>query len=156
MDHEVIAVMEVSTLRRYLAVAVLGGAALVVFNAAFMPDLSIALRFGGVAFGCLALVAAVQVYIATKHRVELTREELRDSSGVSIARLEDIASLDRGFLAFKPSNGVALRMHASAARTWKPGLWWRFGRRIGLGGIVSAQQTRFLSDRLGELLAKSG
>lgn len=153
MDREIIAVLEASLMRRVLAVAMLVGVAGLMLYATFGAGTSVALKIGGAAFGLLALVSASGLYKSTLHRIELTEDGLRDSSGTSIARIEDIAELDRGLLALKPTNGFVLRTHAPLDRAWRPGLWWRFGRRIGVGGVVPGPQARVMADRLSELIA---
>jgi hypothetical protein len=40
-----------------------------------------------------------------------------------LARIDEIASLDRGTFAFKPSNGFLLRLSRKGTRVWRPGLW---------------------------------
>ena len=33
-------------------------------------------------------------------------------------------------------------------RVWRPGLWWRLGRRVAIGGVTAASQTKPLADIL--------
>jgi len=66
----------------------------------------------------------------------------------------DIERVDRGVFAFKPSNGFLVRTREPSARAWRPGLWWRFGRRIGVGGVTSANQTKAMSEILAAMLAE--
>lgn len=153
MQTDVIAVVEASTFRRWMAVATLAGVSVLLIYTGAMTGSSALLSVCAIALGVFSLVIAARLYQATQHRIELTNEELRDSSGISIAALDEIASMDRGFLAFKPSNGFVVRTHAPTVRTWRPGLWWRFGRHIGVGGVVPAHQARFMADRLAEQLA---
>jgi hypothetical protein len=156
VEREIIAVLEASVPRRWLAIVTLVLMAGLLLYAAFSPETTNAVKIGSASLGLLALGTASGLYKATLNRVELTEEGLRDSSGVSIARIDEIAALDRGFLAFKPSNGFVLRTHAPVGRAWRPGLWWRFGHRIGVGGVAPGQQARFMADRLSELMASHG
>jgi hypothetical protein len=73
-----------------------------------------------------------------------------------IAALGDIQSMDRGFFAFKPSNGFLLKLRRGAGgpRVWRPGLWWRMGGRIGIGGMTPGNQTKFMSDVLAAMMAE--
>lgn len=89
----------------------------------------------------------------TEHAIELTATELRDSSGECIVMVADIDTLDRGFFAFKPSNGFLIRSRTPGSRVWRPGMWWRFGRRIGIGGVMPAPQTKMMSETLAMLIA---
>ena len=60
--------------------------------------------------------------------------------------LDEIARVERGTFAFKPSNGFVIRLNAPAARVWAPGLWWRFGKRLGVGGVTPAGQGKAMAD----------
>ncbi|MDU9003518.1 hypothetical protein [Sedimentitalea todarodis] len=153
MQTDVIAVVEASAFRRWMAVATLGGVAVLLIYSGATTGTSAILRTCAIVLGVFSLVIALRLYQATLHRIELTSEGLRDSSGVSIARLDEILSMDRGFLAFKPSNGFVVRTHVPTVKTWRPGLWWRFGRHVGVGGVIPAHQARFMADRLAEQLA---
>lgn len=153
MQSDVIAVIEASAFRRWMAVATLVGMSMLMIYTGIQTGASTILSICALTCGAFALVVAVQLYQATRHRVELTGEGLRDSSGILIATLDEIASLDRGFLAFKPSNGFVLKTRAPNARTWRPGLWWRIGRQVGVGGVVPGHQARFMADRVAELLS---
>ncbi|WP_282077724.1 hypothetical protein [Epibacterium ulvae] len=107
-----------------------------------------------VATGAGALALAMRMWQATQNEIELTIEGLRSTDGTEIARLDQIEAMDRGFLAFKPSNGFVLRMSAAQARSWHPGLWWRMGRRVGIGGVTPGAQSKAMSEILAALLAK--
>ncbi len=69
----------------------------------------------------MGLIAVGALYLAERTRratatvLELTAEELRDSSGRVLARVEDIEKIDRGVFAFKPSNGGRGRCRAVGA-----------------------------------------
>lgn len=87
--------------------------------------------------------------------IELTPTELRDGDGTVIARVADIEALDRGVFAFKPSNGFLLRTAAGTqdGNVWRPGLWWRIGRRVGIGGMTPGSQTKFMSEIISAMMA---
>jgi hypothetical protein len=104
--------------------------------------------------GAGAIWMADRMRRATASAVELTETELRDRDGTVIARIEDIEHIDRGFFAFKPSNGFLLKTRAPAPRTWRPGLWWRVGRRIGVGGMTPGHQSKVMSEIIAVMLVK--
>ncbi|MEO0931422.1 MAG: hypothetical protein AAFY14_12360, partial [Pseudomonadota bacterium] len=85
---------------------------------------------------------------ATLLRIELTATDIRDSSGMVLATMDDIIGVDRGIFAFKPSNGFTLVMKNKKPRSWAPGLWWRLGRRVGVGGVTSAGQAKFMAEQI--------
>ena len=104
--------------------------------------------------GIGAIAAAWVMYRATNRSVILTTEALVDSEGVVLARLDDIATVDRGTFAFKPSNGFLMRTKTRGHRLWQPGLYWRFGRRIGVGGITRAAEAKAMADLITIKLAQ--
>ena len=98
--------------------------------------------------GGLALWLADAMRRATALSVELTRDGLRTSDGEIIAALDQIETLDRGIFAFKPSNGFLIKLTQKAPARWQPGLWWRLGKRIGVGGVTPGAQSRVMADLL--------
>lgn len=101
-----------------------------------------------------ALWLAGKLSAATRTSIELTRDGLSDSHGRVLAPLRQIAAVERGAFAFKPSNGFLVRLSEPAARAWQPGLWWRFGRRLGIGGVTPSAQGRLMADTLSALLVE--
>lgn len=143
MSEEVLAVIEASAPRRWLAIAMqLGLGAMLVYLALSVPN-----AFGWQAFlllfGAAWIWLAVRMHAATRMRLELTEEGLRDSSGEQLVALDEVESVSRGMFAFKPSNGfsLVLKNRKSPAR-WRPGLWWRVGSRVGIGGVTAGSQTK--------------
>jgi hypothetical protein len=39
-----------------------------------------------------------------------------------------------------------IRLKTPASRVWAPGLWWRFGKRVGVGGVTPAGQGKAMAD----------
>lgn len=97
--------------------------------------------------------AAIRLRRATMLWIDLTEDGLADSSGREIARFEDIVSVHRGVFAFKPSNGFLLKLRQPQPAGWEPGMWWRFGRRVGVGGVVPAVQARYMAETIEYRLA---
>ena len=97
---------------------------------------------------------AEQMRRATSVTLELTRDALRASDGTVLAEIDQIASIDRGMFAFKPSNGFLLRLNGSAPRAWRPGLWWRMGSRIGVGGMTPGHQAKFMAEMISAMIAE--
>ncbi len=105
------------------------------------------------AVGGAAFWLAHRMWHATNDWIELTQTELRTGAGRVIAKVEDIEAVDRGAFAFKPSNGFLVKTRTKAANSWEPGLWWRVGHRIGIGGMTAAAETKFMSEILSALIA---
>jgi hypothetical protein len=153
-DREVLATISASAPRRWLAVACLLGLAFLLIYIAFARPPALGWQVFLVVLGGGALWVAERMRQVTRRTIELTETELRDTSGAVLARVEEIEGIDRGFFAFKPSNGFLIRTKApSGPRVWNPGLWWRLGRQIGVGGVTPGSQTKIVSDILQGLIA---
>lgn len=152
MHDEVLAVVRASPPRRWLAVAVLmATGALLLYVALAAPPAPLWQLFL-IIMGALVLWLGLRLYQATQHAIELTRTELRTSAGEIIVPVAEIKAVDRGTFAFKPSNGFLVHTTNPGGRTWQPGLWWRLGRRIGVGGVTPAAQAKFMSEMLALML----
>ncbi|MEQ6248512.1 hypothetical protein ABMC89_06445 [Sulfitobacter sp. HNIBRBA3233] len=151
---EVLAVVQASPGRRVLGITSLGLLGVMVIYLALSSSPEPVWRVFLLVLGAAAIWMADMMRRATASRIELTETELRDSDGTLIARVEEIDGMDRGFFAFKPSNGFLLRTRAGAQRTWRPGLWWRLGRRIGIGGMTPGSQTKVMSEIIAVMLAR--
>ncbi|MWD27281.1 hypothetical protein E0K89_007330 [Aquicoccus sp. SCR17] len=146
---EILAVLEASQPRRVMAVAML------VVLGALLIYLALAGGLAGPVYplmlalmGAVALWLSVRIWQATSRRLELTREALRESGGEIVVRVEEVAGVERGAFAFKPSNGFVIRMTDRGERRWRPGLWWRTGRRIGIGGVTPGPQGKVMAELL--------
>ncbi len=155
-ENEVLATVAASAGRRFLGLVSLGLLGVLLIYIALVRPPELVWQMFLIAVGGAALWIADAMRRATASRVELTPRGLRDGDGTVIAAIEDIQSMDRGFFAFKPSNGFLLKLHSGAGdgRIWRPGLWWRMGRRIGIGGMTPGNQTKFMSDVLATLMAQ--
>ncbi len=100
------------------------------------------------AAGAGMLWLALRLWRATDRRIVLTRAGLFDSDGTCIAPLNAIAEVDRGVFAFKPSGGFVLRLTHAPGRDWVPGLWWRWGRKLGVGGVTGTAQGRAMAEMI--------
>lgn len=156
MQHDTeLARIEASAGRRGFGVFVLlalGG--IVLWLGLFQDGGSTVWRLVMLLLGCGGLWAAWAMQKATMRALILTPEALVDSTGVELARVAQIVSVDRGTFAFKPSNGFLLRLSEKQPRLWQPGLYWRTGRRIGVGGVAHAAQSKIMADALAMMLAE--
>ncbi len=106
------------------------------------------------ALGVLSVLGASWMIGATEKRIELTRLELREGGGRVLAHVADIKSVDRGAFAFKPSNGFLVILTKPGARAWVPGIWWRMGRFVGVGGVTGAGEGKFMAEMISALIAE--
>jgi hypothetical protein len=153
---EVLARVHVSTPRRVFAMGTLlslGG--MLVWLGLETSGAVLAAKLGFLASGGITLMLAMRLWRATSVGLVLTDEGLADTEGVVLAPLGAIRRVDRGFFAFKPSNGFLLVLDHSLPRAWKPGLWWRMGRRLGVGGVCNGAETRTMADILAFKLAQA-
>lgn len=154
MNDDVLAIVEASAIRRWMGVLMLVAlAGLVIFIALSAPPEPFWQAFL-IITGVAAFWMAEKMRIATRDRIELTAQEIRTSEGQVLARVADIDKVERGLFVFKPSNGFLVQLRRPHPRSWRPGLWWCSGRKIGIGGVTSARQTKAMSEILAMLLAE--
>lgn len=154
MQTEVLAVVEASAARRWIGVAMLACVGLIVLYVAVATPPEPVWQVFLIIVGAAALWLAQRTYQSTAYRIELTETDLRSSNGQVLCRIEDVEGLDRGVFAFKPSNGFLLRTRTPGSRAWYPGLWWRMGRRIGIGGVTPGSQTKFMAEMISAMIAE--
>ncbi|MCX7566438.1 hypothetical protein OS189_08800 [Sulfitobacter sp. F26169L] len=152
--EEILAFVQAGAGRRVLGMGSLGLLGLLLIYIAIVQSPALEWRLFLLALGVGTLWTADKMRRATASRIELTETELRDSDGTVIARIADIDGMDRGFFAFKPSNGFLLRTTDKGSNQWRPGLWWRLGRRIGVGGMTPASQTKYMSEIIAAIMAQ--
>ena len=154
-EDEVLATISASPPRRWIGLGALYGLALLVIYVALAKTPALGWQVFLILIGGGALWMAERMRAATSRVIELTEHELRDTSGQIIVRLEDIQKLDRGLFTFKPSNGFLMRTkHRVGPRVWQPGLWWRIGRQVGIGGVTPGRQTKAASEMIAMILAR--
>jgi hypothetical protein len=106
------------------------------------------------AMGAGALWLAWRMWQATAAWLVLTPDALESSDGRVLARMEDLEAVARGAFAFKPSNGFTLTLRAGGPFVWEPGLWWRIGRRVGVGGVTPGTPARYMAELMQQRIAR--
>ncbi len=152
-DTRILAEVSASAPRRVIGVGMLwflGG--LLIYVALVTPP-SVGWRMLLVLLGACAIWLGYVMMRATTVTLQLTEHELRDTAGTLLARVEDIQRIDRGVFALKPSNGFTLILKQPQERCWRPGLWWRLGRRVAVGGVTPGSQTRPMADVIAAMIA---
>lgn len=129
---------------------VLGG--ILIWVAAAHPPQVFGWRLFLLLAGAAALWSGYASWQAGQRRITLTREALVESSGAVLCRIEDVRSVNRGVFAFKPSRGFTLVLARPQKGGWAPGLWWKVGRRVGVGGMTGAAETRTMAEVLEAML----
>ncbi|KPU84127.1 hypothetical protein JI58_05705 [Marinosulfonomonas sp. PRT-SC04] len=154
---EILATVMPSAIRRgagLMMLCILGG--LLVYVAIVTPPASMFWQAFLLGLGAVVLWLAENMRRATKHGVVLTADELRTTDGQLLVRVEDMTGVVRGTFALKPSNGFSVLTKTNQTRAWAPGLWWRIGKRVGVGGVTAASQSKFMSEVLAQMLAERG
>ena len=150
----VLASLEASVPRRIVGVVALAGPGLALLALAGQQTLDrrgwqVVLALGA----CFAFFGAWRLWQATSVRLDLTGHELRDSGGRRIGLTADMRGVSRGTFAVKPSNGFVVTFADAGGLAWAPGLWWRIGRRVGVGGMTPAAPGRAMAERIAETIA---
>lgn len=152
---EVLATVGVSPVRLGLATLVQGAiGVLLVAIALTSPPAGAGWRLVLLAAGAAALWNGWGLWKTGRRRLVLTRTALSDDTGVRLCTIAEVEAVARGVFALKPARGFALTLKAPAPRAWVPGLWWRIGRRLGVGGVTSAAETRLMAEIIEALLAE--
>ncbi len=153
-QDEVLAVVHASGGRRILGVGSIWILALLVIYVAIVNPPAPGWQVFLFVVGGGAIWMAERMRRATARVIELTRAELRDTSGTVLTPVDQIVSVDRGMFAFKPSNGFLLKLSGKAPRVWQPGMWWRMGARIGVGGMTPGHQAKFMAEMISAMIAE--
>ncbi len=154
MSQTVIATLQATPLRRLFAYGAVFALGAMLILLAIMQPPALGWQIFLIVLGTGALVVAERLRRATLLGLELTETELRDTSGAVLARLDQVTSVDRGAFAFKPSNGFVLRLSAQPGRAWAPGLWWRYGPRVGVGGVTPSGPAKFMAEQIALRIAR--
>ncbi len=126
------------------AMMLLGG--LLVYVALASPPQNILWQGFLILIGGFALWFSTRMWESTGHELILTETALTDSDGTVVAELDEIDRVDRSMFAMKPSNGFLIILKAPKKRVWRPGLWWRLGKRVAVGGVTSAGASKPMAD----------
>lgn len=151
LDDEVIIAIAPSPFRRWVGVGclwILGGLLILLS----LSDAGGLWRLFFLVSGLVALWGGDVLRRATAEGIELTRTEVRTTGGRVLARVENVAGVERGAFALKPSNGFLVRLKTPEGRGWAPGLWWQRGKLLGVGGVIGGGETRAMADLLAALI----
>ncbi|MCA0964282.1 hypothetical protein [Salipiger bermudensis] len=154
-DTQIIARVSATPARRVIGVGTLAAlGVLLLWLLVAEPPVEIYWKALLLLLGLAALWMAQRMWRATGRVLILTETGLSDSSGAVLARVEEIAKVDRSMFAMKPSNGFLIQLKETQPRAWQPGLWWRMGKRVAVGGVTAGRDTKPLADALSMLVAR--
>ncbi|SEM96547.1 hypothetical protein SAMN05216227_100578 [Pseudorhodobacter antarcticus] len=153
-DKTVLARLDASQPRRVIgAVAQVGLAAVLVSLAISFPREQMGLRIILLLLGGVMAYAAHATWRATEMGLTLTKDGLVDGHGRVLADLANVREVARGPFALKPSHGFSLLLFKAPGFAWVPGLWWRVGTRVGVGGVTASQPARFMAETIAGMVA---
>ena len=152
-EAETLAELTPSPIRRYMAIGMMVLLGIVLINVAISGWKSSVPSYLALAvLGLASLAVAWRMHRATANSLHLSRDGIRSSDGTVIAEVDNVARVELGLFAFKPSNGFLVVLKTPMDRAWHPGLWWRLGRRIGIGGVTPRAAAKVMAERLDMLL----
>lgn len=152
--NDVLAELHASAPRRVFGTTIIAAlAVLLIYLALWHPPESMLWRMFLLFFGCFAVFGALRLWQDTSKVLELTSLELRERGGRLLGPVSEMRDVARGALALKPSNGFSVTLTKSHGFSWAPGLWWRLGKKIGVGGVTSSQEARFMAEQIAMLIA---
>ncbi len=154
-DEPILAQLEASQPRRYIGIAVQLALGVVLISLAIsFPREQMGARLMLLILGGLMFYFGYRMWHMTNIALILTKTALRDSRGRVLAEIDNIREVSRGAFALKPSHGFSLVLHRSDGRAWVPGMWWRLGRRVGIGGVTPSQPARYMAEMIAALIVK--
>lgn len=153
-ESGVYARISASAIRRTFACVVLYGLSVLLFYVALAQPPALHWLVFLLIFAGFVLYVAEKMRKASLLEIVLTATDIRDSEGRVLAMMDEIVSVQRGAFAMKPSNGFTLVLKTPAPRAWNPGMWWRMGRRLGVGGVTGAGPAKFMAEQIALRLAQ--
>ena len=148
-------ILRPSAPRRLFGLAIqVGMGAIVIYVALAYPPENALWQIALIGLGVVSLVMAQRGWHGSGIGIVLDADGLRQEDGQPIAALDNIAAVDRAIFSFKPSNGFLITLREPMARAWVPGMWWRIGRRVGIGGVTSGAETKIVADALALMVAR--
>lgn len=101
----------------------------------------------------LLCLLARQIWRADANSIIFDGEAITDENGATICRLAQVQKVERGMAMFKPSGGFLLVLDKPQPGGWVPGLWWRYGRRVGVGGTTPTKVAKVMADAITQAIA---
>lgn len=144
--------------RRIVAVGFIVSLALIVWIVAAMrPPEHFGYMLFLVFFGAGCFWLAYGMWHASAREIELTRSELREVGGRVLCTLDNVQRVDRGAFAFKPAGGFLIRLkQPEGPRVYAPGVWWRAGRTLAVGGVTARQDGKNVADMMIVMMVERG
>ena len=150
--RKVVAMLAPSVIRRSFGIGALLLLGIVLAYVAATAGESTAAVVSLAGASVLAFFVAWRMCAATRSGLELTSDGLFTADGILVAALSNVRRIERGMFAFKPSNGFLILLKQPMPGSWNPGLWWRFGRRVGVGGVTPRAEGKAMAEAMALLI----
>lgn len=155
MTEKILAKIEINQARRWLGIIMVSFVGLLcLYVVIAAPNRVPWVMFVMTLIAAGFLWFAYSMYRATTDTLILSETSLTTGSGYLLCQIDDIEKIDRGFFAMKPSNGFTLYVKQNAPLKMVTGVWWRLGKRIGIGGTTNPAQAKEMANVISVLIAK--
>ncbi|MBL4805948.1 MAG: hypothetical protein JKY31_01510 [Rhodobacteraceae bacterium] len=149
--------LEVSYFRRVIGMAVqVSMGIFLLYTVATLPSASIIWSILLTGLGFAFLWFAWRYWKSTETYLTLNENGLFDSTGRHFCTFDEIEKVDRSIFAFRPSAGFLIRLKTSRQKGWSPGLWWAFGKSVGVGGATSRAACKQMADIISVMISERG
>lgn len=158
MAAEPIFTLRVAPIRRGFALTILGVLFLACVWLCLTVDSGIrswvAFTMAAIWGGC-----ALNIAVFSARALHLYDDRLETDRTTPLFNLDDVLEIQQAERAGRKGAALVVRLRAPLGATWHVGLFWRFGARIGIGGLTAPHDIAMLGDHLESLLnlhAKQG
>ena len=149
---EPIAQLRASGFRRVFALFALGALGALLLYLAVTLSTGLGYRVLLIGMGALSVWACERMARTTRGVFALHEDGIYFNDAL-LAHVEEMESVDKGMFALKPTNGFSIILKEKAPRVFVPGMYWRIGRRLGIGGVTEPGAAKFMADTLTAMIA---
>lgn len=82
----------------------------------------------------------------------ITPKAILEKTGDVICSFDEIDKIDTSPFSFKATNGFVVQLKNRTDFDFSVGLWWKYNKRLSIGGMVSKNESKYLSIVLQEKL----
>ena len=152
MEDKVIFEVHPAPARRGLALVFMIVLAFMLIYTAITLETGFLYRVLLLVLGVVTMMGARSMARGTRGTVQLKKSGLYLSDGTVLADIDNVEKVERGLFAFKPSNGFAVKLKSKQPGAFVPGMFWRIGKTVGVGGVLNAGASKAMADMMaGEL-----
>ncbi len=154
MDDTLLFRLDVAPARRVIALVFMMLLSVILIYTAINSPLGFGVRGFLLAIGVVTLLGARALARGTKASVDLREDGIYLSTGEELAHIDNIDRVEPGMFAMKPSGGISVKLKTAPGFAFVPGMYWRVGRTLGIGGVTIRGAAKAMSDGLAAYLAE--